>query len=59
MSKSKPVILVVDDDPQVRAAVKRDIRSRYDRDYQIMAADSGEEAWATVSELKARAARWR
>jgi thioredoxin reductase (NADPH) len=54
MSKSKPVILVVDDDPQVRAAVKRDMRSRYDRDYQIMAADSGEEAWATVSELKAR-----
>jgi len=51
---TKPVILVVDDDPQVRAAVRRDMRSRYDRDYMIVAAGSGEEGWATVSELKAR-----
>jgi thioredoxin reductase (NADPH) len=54
MSTAKPVILVVDDDAQVRAAVRRDMRSRYDRDYTIVAAASGEEAWATVSELKAR-----
>lgn len=51
---NKPVILIVDDDPQVRAAVRRDMRSRYDRDYSIVAAASGEEGWATVSELKAR-----
>jgi thioredoxin reductase (NADPH) len=54
MSKTKPVILVVDDDAQVRAAVRRDMRSRYDRDYTLIAAASGEEAFATVSELKAR-----
>ncbi len=51
---SKPVILVVDDDPQVRAAVRRDMRTKYDRDYMVVAAASGEEALATVSELKAR-----
>jgi thioredoxin reductase (NADPH) len=54
MSATKPYILVVDDDAQVRAAVRRDMRSRYDRDYTIVAAPSGEEAWAAVSELKAR-----
>ena len=51
---AKPIILVVDDDPQVRAAVRRDLRSRYDKDYQIVAAASGEEALATANELKAR-----
>ena len=54
MTKAKPVILVVDDDPQVRAAVRRDMRSRYDKEYAIVAAASGEEAWATVSDLKGR-----
>ena len=54
---SKPVILVVDDDPQVRAAVRRDMRTKYDRDYMVVAAASGEEALATVSELKARGQR--
>src|SRR5262245_30228889 len=54
MTKNKPVILVVDDDAQVRAAVRRDMRARYDKEYPIVAAASGEEGWATVSELKAR-----
>jgi thioredoxin reductase (NADPH) len=56
MTKNKPVILVVDDDTQVRAAVRRDMRARYDKEYTILAAASGEEAWATVSELKGRGA---
>ncbi len=56
MTKNKPVILVVDDDAQVRAAVRRDMRARYDKEYTIVAAASGEEAWATVSELKGRGA---
>ena len=53
---NKPAILVVDDDPQVRAAVRRDLRAKYDREYSVIAASSGEEAMATVVELKARAA---
>lgn len=51
---SKPVILVVDDDPQVLAAVRRDIRSRYRESYTVMGAGSGAEALATARELKAR-----
>jgi thioredoxin reductase (NADPH) len=51
---SKPVILVVDDDPQVRAAVRRDLRGRYERDYSVVAAGSGDEALAAARELKAR-----
>ncbi len=50
----KPVLLVVDDDPQVLAAVRRDLRSRYREAYAVVSASSGEEALATVRELKAR-----
>ena len=41
---NKPVILVVDDDAQVLAAVRRDLRSRYREHYTIVSAASGEEA---------------
>lgn len=54
---TKPVILVVDDDPQVRAAVRRDLRSRYDRDYTVIVAGSGDEALTATRELKARGAQ--
>lgn len=53
---SKPVILVVDDDPQVRAAVRRDLRSRYDAHYSVVPAASGEDGLSAVRELKARGA---
>ena len=51
---NKPGLLVVDDDPQVLAAVRRDLRSHYREHYTILSAGSGEEALATVRELKAR-----
>jgi len=51
---NKPGLLVVDDDPQVLAAVRRDLRSRYREKYTILSAASGEEALSTVRELKAR-----
>ena len=51
---NKPVLLVVDDDPQVLAAVRRDLRSRYREDYTVISASSGEEALTTIRELKAR-----
>jgi thioredoxin reductase (NADPH) len=50
----KPVILVVDDDPQVLAAVRRDLRSRYREQYSVLSASSGEEGLSTVRELKSR-----
>jgi len=51
---NKPVILVVDDDAQVLAAVRRDLRTQYRESYAIVSAASGEEALATIRELKAR-----
>ncbi len=51
---NKPVLLVVDDDPQVLAAVRRDLRSRYRDQYTVMSAGSGQEALSTARELKSR-----
>jgi thioredoxin reductase (NADPH) len=50
----KPVILAVDDDPQVLRAVERDLRRRYARDYRVLRADSGESALDTLGKLKLR-----
>src|SRR3954462_12767232 len=51
---NKPAMLVVDDDPQVLAAVRRDLRSKYRESYAVVSASSGEEALTTIRELKAR-----
>jgi thioredoxin reductase (NADPH) len=51
---NKPVLLVVDDDPQVLAAVRRDLRSRYREHYMIVSATSGQEALNAARELKSR-----
>ena len=50
----KPVILVVDDDPQVLAAVRRDLRSKYREHYMVVGASSGPEALDAARDLKAR-----
>ncbi|HET8604483.1 MAG TPA: FAD-dependent oxidoreductase [Marmoricola sp.] len=41
---TKPAILTVDDDPEVSAAIGRDLRARYGADYRILRASSGAEA---------------
>ncbi|MGD0157587.1 MAG: FAD-dependent oxidoreductase [Terracidiphilus sp.] len=51
---NKPVLLVVDDDPQVLAAVRRDLRSRYRENYTVVSASSGKEALDAIRELKSR-----
>jgi thioredoxin reductase (NADPH) len=51
---NEPVILVVDDDPQVLAAIRRDLRSQYRESYRVLAANSGESALNVIKELKAR-----
>jgi thioredoxin reductase (NADPH) len=51
---NKPVILVVDDDPQVLAAVRRDLRGRYREQFTTLSAGSGQAALDTVRELKSR-----
>jgi len=50
----KPVLLTVDDDPEVLRAIERDLRSRYSERYRIMRAASGNAALGTLRELKAR-----
>ena len=51
---AEPVIFAVDDDSQVLAAIRRDLRSRYRADYRVLAANSGEAALDAIKELKAR-----
>lgn len=51
---NKPVLLIVDDDPQVLAAVRRDLRSRYRENYMVIGATSGDEALNALRELKSR-----
>ena len=50
----KPVILTVDDDPQVLQAVARDLRQQYGNNFRIMRADSGATALDTLEKLKLR-----
>ena len=51
---TKPVLLTVDDDAEVLAAVARDLRKRYARDYRILRADSGVAGLDLLGELKER-----
>lgn len=50
----KPVVLTVDDDPDVLRAVERDLRSRYADRYRILRAASGPEAMDTLQRLHSR-----
>ena len=56
-----PVLLAVDDDPAVRAALERDLRKHYDdddipedRQYEVMAAGSGTAAIDLIGRLQGR-----
>lgn len=51
---TKPSILTVDDDPQVSAAVARDLRSRYGPEFRILRASSGAEALEVLGKLALR-----
>jgi thioredoxin reductase (NADPH) len=50
----KPVLLALDDEPSVLAAVQRDLRAQNGDRYQVVASDSGSDALATVAELRSR-----
>jgi thioredoxin reductase (NADPH) len=51
---AKPVLLTVDDDPDVLNAIARDLRKNFGRDYRILRADSGDSALEVLRELKER-----
>lgn len=49
---AKPLIVAVDDDPAVLAAVSRDLRRHYGEGYRVVRADSGARALELVKEAK-------
>ncbi len=51
---AKPVLLAVDDDPEVLRAVERDLRRRYAEHYRVMRADSGAAALEILRTLQKR-----
>jgi thioredoxin reductase (NADPH) len=51
---AKPIIMTVDDEPQVLSAVERDLRQHYRGDFRIVKVGSGAEALETVQKLKQR-----
>lgn len=51
---SKPVILSVDDEPEVLNSIERDLRQHYSAIYRVMKASSGELALETTRQLKQR-----
>jgi thioredoxin reductase (NADPH) len=53
---SKPVILTVDDEPDVLSAIERDLYAHFRTSYRIVKAGSGQQALKVVEELKQRAA---
>jgi len=50
-----PVILAVDDEPQVLNAIERDLRRHFRGDYRVVKAASGAEAVDALTKLKERA----
>src|SRR5690349_9447333 len=50
----KPVLLAVDDDPEVLRAIERDLREHYRADFRVIRAGSAKEALDVVRELKQR-----
>src|SRR5579859_6707567 len=51
---AKPILLSVDDDPDVLRAIERDLRSHYGADYRVIASDSPEGALDMLKALKVR-----
>src|SRR5205823_9274168 len=49
-----PILLTVDDDPEVSRSIARDLRQHYGEDYRIRRAESGQAALDALKELKLR-----
>jgi thioredoxin reductase (NADPH) len=54
MTDALPVIMTIDDEPEVLRAIQRDLRSKYSSDYRIIGASGGQEAINTLDELSTR-----
>lgn len=47
-----PIIIAVDDDPNVLRAISRDLKTRYRKDYRVLSTESANEALQTTEDLK-------
>jgi thioredoxin reductase (NADPH) len=54
---NKPVLLTVDDDPEVLNAIERDLRHHFRSDYRVIKSSSGAQALDVLRELKQRGAQ--
>jgi thioredoxin reductase (NADPH) len=50
----KPILLSVDDDPDVLRAIERDLRTQYGADYRVIGSESPEKALDILKQLKLR-----
>jgi thioredoxin reductase (NADPH) len=50
----RPVLLTVDDDPQVARAIERDLRQHYGKRFSVLKAESGQKALELVKQIKLR-----
>ena len=48
----RPVLLTVDDNPQVVRVIERDLKQQYGKRYSVLKAESGQEALKLVKKLK-------
>jgi thioredoxin reductase (NADPH) len=51
---AKPILLSVDDDPDVLRAIERDLRSQYGSEYRVIGSDSPTGALTLLKQLKVR-----
>lgn len=51
---AKPVLLTIDDDPEVLKSIERDLRKRYSERYRVLSANSGQAALDLIKRLDAR-----
>ena len=51
---TKPVLLTVDDDPQVLIAIEHDLKKRYGNRFRILQANSGQKGLGLIKQLKLR-----
>jgi thioredoxin reductase (NADPH) len=51
---AKPILLTVDDDPDVLRAIERDLRAKYGAEYRVIGSDSPDTALSILKQLKVR-----
>ena len=53
-----PILLTVDDDPEVSRSLARDLRQQYGEEYRIRRAESGPRAWRRSKSSSSGTRRW-